>query len=315
MVLDWPGKSKSGKARPAARRNKDGKRTMRIRNIAAWIMAGLLSLPGAAGAAESAAGRPVDGAAGLQVPVTPVARDVHWLDTFVLWIIAGICVLVMVLLLIVIVRYNKRANPRPATFTHNPTLEVIWTAIPVLVLVIIAIPSLRLLFLQLEVPEADLTIKATGNQWFWSYEYPDQDIAFDAFMIGQGTPALTEEVKAELEQNGYTADDYLLATDNRVVVPVNAVVHVLVTGSDVIHAWTVPSFGSKIDAVPGRLNETWFRAEEPGVYYGQCSELCGKDHAYMPIVVEVVSQDEFQNWVATRQARNDAAPTRLAAAE
>jgi cytochrome c oxidase subunit 2 len=314
MVLEWPGKSKSGKARPAASRNKDGKRTMRIATLFAWIMVGLTVLPTLA-AAEGVAGRPVDGAIGFQRPVTEVGHDILWLDNFVLWIIAAISAFVMILLLIVIFRFNRRANPKAATFTHNPTLEVIWTAIPVVILVIIAIPSLRLLFLQLEVPAADLTIKATGNQWFWSYEYPDQDIAFDAFMIGQGTSGLTEEVKAELEANGYGAEDYLLATDNRVVVPVNAVVHVLVTGSDVIHAWTVPSFGSKIDAVPGRINETWFRAEEPGTYYGQCSELCGKDHAYMPIVVEVVTQDEFQNWVATQQAKDEAAPTRLAAAQ
>lgn len=314
MVIEWRGKSKSGKTRPAARRNEDGKRKMRIATLCAWMMAGLTTLPALA-AAQGVAGRPVDGATGLQRPVTEVGHDILWLDTFVLWIIAAISAFVMILLLIVIFRFNRRANPKPATFTHNPTLEVIWTAIPVVILVIIAIPSLRLLFLQLEVPEADLTIKATGNQWFWSYEYPDQNIAFDAFMIGQGAPGLTEEVKAELEANGYTQDDWLLAADNRVVVPVNAVVHLLVTGSDVIHAWTVPSFGSKIDAVPGRINETWFRAEETGTYYGQCSELCGKDHAYMPIVVEVVSQDEFQNWVATQQARRDTAPTRLAAAE
>ena len=214
-------------------------------------------------------------------------------------------VVVTALMLYVIVRFNKRANPKPATFTHNAGLEVAWTALPVLILVIIAIPSLRLLFLQLEVPEPDLTIKATGSQWYWTYEYPDEAIEFDAVMLQ----------KDELTQYGYTADDWLLATDTRVVVPVNAVVHVLVTGSDVIHAWTIPSFGSKIDAVPGRINETWFRAEETGVFYGQCSELCGKDHTYMPIVVEVVSQEDYDAWVQTRQAMNGAATTKLAAAE
>lgn len=288
---------------------------MRIAKLVGWMMAGILALPGALMAADEAAGRPIDGATGFQLPVTPVAEDILWLDNFVLWIIAAITAFVMILLLIVIVRFNKRANPKAASFTHNPTLEVIWTAIPVLVLVIVAIPSLRLLFLQLEVPEPDLTIKATGNQWYWSYEYPEQDIAFDAFMIGQGASGLTEEVRAELEENGYTEDDYLLATDSRVVVPVDSVVHVLVTASDVIHAWTVPSFGSKIDAVPGRINETWFKAEETGTYYGQCSELCGKDHAYMPIVVEVVTPAEFQKWVATEQAKNGAAATQVASAE
>ncbi len=288
---------------------------MRIANLFAWMTAGLLSLAGAAQAAEETAGRPVDGGTGFQRPVTPVAQDTLWLDDFLLWIIAVISLFVMALLLIVIFRYNNRANPKPAQFTHNATLEVVWTAIPVLILVVIAIPSLRLLFLQLEVPEPDLTIKATGNQWYWSYEYPEQDIALDAFMIGQGTSGLTEEVRAELEENGYTADDYLLATDSRVMVPVDTTVHVLVTASDVIHAWTVPSFASKVDAIPGRINETWFRAEETGTYYGQCSELCGKDHAYMPIVVEVVSQEEFDNWVQTQQAKNEDAPTRFAAAE
>lgn len=288
---------------------------MRIAKLLAWMTAVAWALPGTLMAEESVAGRPVDGGTGFQRAVTPVAHDIHWLDDFVLWIIAAITALVMVLLLIVIFRFNKRANPEAASFTHNPTLEVIWTAIPVVILVIIAIPSLRLLFTQLEVPEPDLTIKATGNQWYWSYEYPEQDIAIDAFMIGQGSSGLTEEVRAELEENGYTAEDYLLATDSRVVVPVDSVVHVLVTASDVIHSWTVPSFGSKIDAVPGRINETWFRAEETGTYYGQCSELCGKDHAYMPIVVEVVSKAEFEKWVAARQANNDAAATRIAAAE
>jgi len=209
----------------------------------------------------------------------------------------------------VIVRFNKRVNPKPAAFTHNAVLEIAWTAIPVLILVIIAIPSLRLLFLQLDVPEPDLTIKATGNQWYWSYEYPEAGIEFDAVMLQ----------KDELTEYGYTADDWLLAADNRVVVPVDAVVHVLVTASDVLHAWTIPAFGSKIDAVPGRLNETWFRAEETGVFYGQCSELCGLNHSFMPIVVEVVSQQDYDAWVQTQQASNEAEPvgmpTELAAAE
>jgi cytochrome c oxidase subunit 2 len=160
-------------------------------------------------------------------------------------------------------------------------------------------------FLQLDVPEPDLTIKATGSQWYWTYEYPDEQIEFDAVMLQ----------KDELGQYGYTADDWLFATDTKVVVPVNAVVHVLVTGADVIHAWAIPSFGSKIDAVPGRLNETWFRAEETGVFYGQCSELCGLNHTYMPIVVEVVSQEDYDAWVQTQQAMNATATTELAAAE
>ncbi|MEE8455055.1 MAG: cytochrome c oxidase subunit II [Limibaculum sp.] len=278
---------------------------MRIATLSAWTMAGAVSLSGSLAMASEVAGRPVDKAMGFQRAVTEVARDIQWLDNFMLIIMTAVAVFVTALMLYVIVRFNKRANPKPATFTHNAGLEVAWTALPVLILVIIAIPSLRLLFLQLEVPEPDLTIKATGSQWYWTYEYPDEAIEFDAVMLQ----------KDELTQYGYTADDWLLATDTRVVVPVNAVVHVLVTGSDVIHAWTIPSFGSKIDAVPGRINETWFRAEETGVFYGQCSELCGKNHAYMPIVVEVVSQEDYDAWVQTRQAMNVAATTKLAAAE
>jgi cytochrome c oxidase subunit 2 len=267
-------------------------------------MAGTMMFGGGlAAAAEDVAGRPIDKGTGFQRAVTEVARDLQWLDDFLLIIIGAITLFVTLLLAIVVVRFNKKANPKPATFTHNAVLEVVWTAVPVLILVVIAIPSLRLLFLQLEVPEPDLTIKATGNQWYWSYEYPEAGIEFDALMLQ----------KDELEANGYTADDWLFATDTRVVVPVDAVVHVLVTGSDVIHAWAVPSFGSKIDAVPGRINETWFRAEETGVYYGQCSELCGKDHSYMPIVVEVVSQPDYDAWVQTQQALNDdTAPTKVA---
>jgi cytochrome c oxidase subunit 2 len=278
---------------------------MRIANLSALMMAGVMSLSGALAMAGEVAGRPVDKEMGFQRAVTEVARDIQWLDNFLLIIMGAIAVFVTALLLFVIVRFNKRANPKPATFTHNAGLEIAWTAIPVLILVIIAIPSLRLLFLQLEVPEPDLTIKATGSQWYWSYEYPDEQIEFDAVMLQ----------KDELAEYGYTAGDFLLATDTRVVVPVNAVVHVLVTGSDVIHAWAIPSFGSKIDAVPGRLNETWFRAEETGIFFGQCSELCGLNHSYMPIVVEVVSQDDYDAWVQTQQAMNGAAATRLAAAE
>jgi len=284
--------------------------TMRIAKLVAWATAGMIWVSGSAAMAQETparaiAGRPVDGAMGFQRAVTEVAHGIHWLDNFLLVIISVISAFVMALLLIVIFRYNHKANPKPATFTHNAVLEVAWTAIPVVILVVLAIPSLRLLFLQLDVPEPDLTIKATGNQWYWSYEYPDQQIAFDAVMLQRD----------ELEAAGYTEGDYLLATDTKVVVPVNANVHVLVTASDVIHAWTIPSFGSKIDGIPGRMNETWFRADETGTFFGQCSELCGKDHAFMPIVVEVVSKEDFDAWVTkTQQAQNGEAPTKLAAA-
>jgi cytochrome c oxidase subunit 2 len=280
---------------------------MRIAKPSAWIIAGIMAFVGSAAmAAEDVAGRPIDKGTGFQRAVTEVARDIQWLDNFLLIIIGAITVFVTVLLVIVAVKYNRKANPKPAAFTHNAVLEVVWTAIPVVILVMIAIPSLRLLFLQLDVPEPDLTIKATGNQWYWSYEYPEAGLEFDAVMLQ----------KDELVDNGYTAEDFLFATDTRVVVPVNANVHVLVTGADVIHAWAIPSFGSKIDAVPGRLNETWFRAEETGVFYGQCSELCGLNHSYMPIVVEVVSQEDYDAWVKTQQAAlGRPAPIQIAAAE
>ena len=293
---------------------------MRIANLWTWAMAAIMSLGmavlgmvalggGLAMAAEEVAGRPIDKGTGFQRAVTEVARDLQWMDNLLLIVITAITAFVTLLMIYVFIRFNRKANPKPAAFTHNVVLEVVWTVVPVIILVVIAIPSWRLLFLQLEVPEPDLTIKATGSQWYWSYEYLDAGIEFDAIMLE----------KDELTENGYTAADWLLATDTRVVVPVDAVVHVLVTGADVIHSWAMPSFGSKIDAVPGRINETWFRAEETGVFYGQCSELCGKDHSFMPIVVEVVSQQDYDAWVQTQQALNDTQPTtaqtRLAASE
>jgi cytochrome c oxidase subunit 2 len=182
-----------------------------------------------------------------------------------------------------IIRFNRRANPTPSRTTHNTMLEVAWTVLPVIILVIIAIPSFRLLYDQLEIPEPELTIKTTGHQWYWSYEYPDHGIEFDAFMLRED----------ELEPG----QPRLLATDTEVVVPVDTTIKVLVTASDVIHAWKIPALGSMVDAVPGRINETWFRATREGVFYGQCSELCGRDHAFMPITVRVVSQDEFDEWI------------------
>jgi len=304
--------------------------------LAMWMTAALgMLLSGAAWAAEegvqNGAGQPVDGGIHFQRPVTPVARDIVWLDNFLHIIIIGIVALVTVLLAIVIVRYNRKANPTPSTRTHHAMLEVVWTAIPVIILIVIAVPSLKLLFLQLEVPKPDITIKATGVQWGWSYEYPDENISFDAYMIGSPQMyippeveeelgvdpgnmvyALNDDVRKLLDHYGYRQEEFLLATDNRVVVPVNAVVHVLVTAGDVIHAWAIPSFGSKIDAIPGRINETWFKAEEVGTYFGQCSELCGQAHSYMPIVVEVVSQEDYDTWVLEMAARDGDGKTRVA---
>ena len=232
-------------------------------------------------------GRPVQQKMGLQPAATELAQGVHFLDGMINTIITGIVVLVLVALLWVMLRYNRRANPEPARFTHNTPLEITWTLVPVLILVFIGAYSLQELFKQQEIPEAELTIKVTGNQWYWSYEYPDQEFGFDSFLLP----------KEDLAAYGYAPDEYLLATDNPVVVPVNTVVVMQVTGSDVIHSWAVPAFGVKQDAVPGRIAELWFSADKEGIYFGQCSELCGKDHAYMPITVKVVSQEDFRKWL------------------
>ena len=211
----------------------------------------------------------------------------HWLSFMVHWIMALIVLFVTALLLIVIFRFNSKRNPTPASFTHNTKIEIAWTLIPVVILIVIGSFSLPILFKQLEVPTPDLTVKATGNQWYWSYNYPENDFSFDSLMLAPD----------ELAAHGYAPELHLLAADNALVVPVNAVVHVLVTGADVIHSFTVPAFGVKIDAVPGRLNETWFKAEQEGIYFGQCSELCGKNHSYMPITVKVVSQEAYDAWL------------------
>ncbi len=188
---------------------------------------------------------------------------------------------------------QRRRNPKPATFTHNSPLEVAWTMVPIVILVFIGAFSLPVLFKQQEIPEADITIKATGYQWYWGYEYVDEDVAFDSFMIGSpatgGDNMMTPEVEQQLVAAGYAKEQFLLATDTAVVIPVGKTVVMQVTGADVIHAWTIPAFGVKQDAVPGRLAQLWFKADQEGIYFGQCSELCGMDHAYMPITVKVVS--------------------------
>ncbi len=232
-------------------------------------------------------GKAVNGKMGFQPAATEIARDVHWLDGMILNVITVIVVLVSVLLLIVIFRYNTKTNKEPKTFTHNAPLEIAWTLGPVIILVIIGAFSLPVLFKQQEIPEADLTIKVTGNQWFWSYEYVDDGIEFDSLLLARD----------ELADYGYQPDEYLLAADNAVVVPVGKIVVMQVTGSDVIHSWAMPAFGVKQDGVPGRLAELWFAVEKEGVYFGQCSELCGKDHAYMPIVVKAVSQEKYDEWL------------------
>ena len=261
------------------------------------LMAIVMGLPVAAQDGLEIIGKPVDKLLGFQPPVTELARDVQWLDDMVLWVIVAITLLVTDLLAYVIVRYNQKVNPNPSSFTHNSPLEVAWTVVPIVVLVFIGAFSLPVLFKQQEIPEGDIHIKVTGYQWYWGYEYTDHEFGFDSFMIGEGQ-VLNDEVEAELIAAGYSRDEFLLATDTSVVVPVNKVVVMDVTGADVIHSWTIPAFGVKQDAVPGRIAQLWFKAEKEGVYFGQCSELCGKSHAYMPITVKVVSQEVYDAWLA-----------------
>lgn len=249
-------------------------------------------------------GQPKPDGIGFQPAATELAHDLQWLDHTILIIISVITVFVTALLLYVIVRYNRRANPTPRGFTHNTPLEIAWTLIPVLILVFIGSFSLPALFKQQTIPVADVTIKATGNQWFWSYEYPDEGIAFDSFMIGQGENRMSPEVEAALKAAGYSKEQFLLATDTAVVIPVGKTIVVQVTAADVIHSWKVPAFGVMQDGVPGRLAQLWFTAEKEGIYFGQCSELCGKDHAYMPITVKVVSEEAYAKWVEGAKAGN-----------
>jgi cytochrome c oxidase subunit 2 len=285
-----------------------------------------LAALGAAAAATAAAaqdiGLPKPGQIGFQPPATELARDLQAMDSLLLGIVTVIVLFVTGLLLYCVWKFDAKRNPTPARFTHNATIEVIWTAVPVMILVAIAFPSLNLLYKQLTIPEPEVTIKATGNQWFWSYDYADYDISFDALMVASGykdwdAVMASEAGRAEVEAAGVTRDTWLLATDEKLVVPVDTVVKVQTAANDVIHAWTVPSFGVKMDAVPGRLNELWFKAEELGTYYGQCSELCGVAHAYMPIQVEVVTREAFDAWVEAKRVAQGLEPqaVRLASAE
>jgi cytochrome c oxidase subunit II len=249
------------------------------------------------GAAFAEMGQPAPWEYRLQAAASPVMEHIIWFHDWLLWIITIITLFVLGLLVAVVVKFNAKANPVPSRTTHNTLIEVAWTLIPVLILVGIAIPSFKLLFLELDIPKADLTIKATGKQWYWSYAYPDNGkFEFDSLLA-------CDESREKCEP------PRLLAVDNVVVVPVNKVIRVEVTGSDVIHSFAVPAFGIKIDAIPGRLNETWFTATKTGMYYGQCSELCGKDHAYMPIAVKVVEDQEFATWVEAAKKKYASANT------
>ncbi|MBS7542108.1 cytochrome c oxidase subunit II [Ancylobacter oerskovii] len=267
----------------------------------AGAAAGLLGL---AGAAFAGTGQPSPWQVNFQGAASPVMENIHSFHHFLLAIIVAVVVLVAVLMAVVAFKFNEKANPVPSRTTHNTLIEVLWTVVPVLILVAIAIPSFRLLFLQLDLPKADLTLKVTGHQWYWSYEYPDNGpFGFDSLMVAE----------ADLQPG----QPRLLAVDNEVVVPVNKTVRIQVTSADVIHSFAVPSFGVKIDALPGRLNESWFQATKEGVYYGQCSELCGKDHAFMPLAIRVVSEADFTAWVEDAKKKFAAAeaPARVAANE
>lgn len=253
----------------------------------------------------------------LQGAATEVSEYIHWFHDWLNVIIFTISIFVLGLLIYVAWRFNETKNPVPSKTTHNALLEVAWTVIPVLILVVIAIPSFRLLKLQLEIPQSDLTVKVTGKQWYWSYEYPQDGGAF-----GFDSLMLDEKQRAEaIAGNKIAAAEAprLLAVDNEAVVPVGKVVRVQVTAADVIHKFTVPSFGIKIDAIPGRLNETWFRADREGIYYGQCSFICGQNHAYMPIAFRVVSAERYAAWLAESKKKfasaGDAAGKVAAAAE
>lgn len=269
-----------------------------IRNAArtvAGLAGGMFGMLALAGAALAGTGQPSPWQINLQGAASPVMESMHSFHFFLLVIIVAVVLLVLALLVVVMVKFNEKANPVPSRTTHHTMIEVVWTVVPVLILVAIAIPSFRLLFHQLDLPQADLTVKVTGHQWYWSYEYPDNGaFSFDSLMVPE----------AELKPG----QPRLLAVDNDVVVPVNKIVRIQVTAADVIHSFALPSFGVKIDALPGRLNESWFQATKEGIYYGQCSELCGKDHAFMPIAIRVVSEQEFAAWVEKAKQEFAAAP-------
>jgi cytochrome c oxidase subunit 2 len=273
-----------------------------MRALASGIAAGAMTaFWGASALAEDLVGQPTPGAIDLQPGVTPLRHDaIFFHNAILLPIITAITLFVLALLVWCIVRYNKRANPVPARWSHNTVVEVIWTLVPVLILVFIAIFSFKLLFAYHDMPKPDLTVKATGYQWYWGYEYPDQKI-----------PEYVSNILPEDQAKAKNLP-YRLAATEPLVVPVNKTVRVLVTGADVIHAFAVPSFGIIIDAIPGRVNETWFNAEKVGVYYGQCRELCGVDHAFMPIEVHVVSQADFDAWVAKKSGGSNTPPNAAA---
>ncbi|MCF6320282.1 MAG: cytochrome c oxidase subunit II [Rhizobiaceae bacterium] len=230
-----------------------------------------------------------------------MAERIFWFDAYTFWFIIPITIFVLILLIYVLMRYSAKNNPKPSITTHNTMIEVVWTVVPIIVLIMIAVPSFDLLNRQLAPKaEPDMTVKAVGYQWYWGYEYQDgSDISFDSVLIGRekfSDPAAAKEERAEYGKEDESKYPYLLAVDNELVVPVGKTIRVLVTAADVIHSFGLPSLGLKLDGIPGRMNETWFKAEREGIFYGQCSELCGKDHAFMPIAIRVVSLEQFNTW-------------------
>ncbi len=274
-----------------------------------YIFAFIFTLLPVSAFAEISPFEPVNGGLDLVAAATSIKEHIHDLHLELLYIIFAISIFVLGLLIYTVIRYHRRNNPTPSTTTHHMTLEIVWTVIPVLILLAIGYPSIKLIYYQDRIPESELTIKTVGHQWYWSYEYPDSNIAFDARPLWD-TPQTTDEqaraAAAEARANWLLNNGdprRLLETDNRVVVPVDTTVRVLITGADVIHAWAVPAFGVKRDAMPGKLNETWFKAEHEGVFYGQCSEICGTGHGFMPIAIEVVSKEKFAAWLEDAKKR------------
>lgn len=298
-----------------------------FKRLMSWI-AMAIAFAGVAPAALAAENGMSPWQLGLQRSVSDVMDYITWFEQFTLAIIVVVVLFVLALLIYVMVRFNAKSNPVPSKTSHNTAIEIVWTVAPILILVVIAVPSFRLLNKQLEIPEYEMTIKATGYQWYWGYEYTDESmggVAFDAYMLKEREQLTAAELERELSSDPEVHKKYsrqslkpneprLLATDNELVVPVDTVIRLQVTAADVLHAFAMPSVGVKIDAVPGRLNETWFKARETGVFYGQCSELCGKDHAFMPIAMRVVSKEQFAQWSEAAQDDIDVANKQLWAA-
>jgi cytochrome c oxidase subunit II len=278
------------------------------------LMAGLVMMPGLASAQqEKGLGQPYDWQIGLQKSASEIMDFITAMHTGLFWLITVISIFVLALLAYCIVKFNAKANPVPSRTTHNTTIEVVWTVVPILILLAVVVPSFRLLKMQEDIPPADVTIKVTGKQWFWTVEYTKDSggFQFDAIM-------LDDKQRAEAIQKGAKASDVprLLAVDNEVVLPLGKVIRVQVTAADVMHAFAMPSLGVKRDAVPGRLNETWFKATREGIYYGQCSELCGTNHAFMPMAIRIVSPAKYAEWLENAKKKyastTDTAPVRVA---